>query len=229
MGRSRPRAFIDRAAHRSLSAMVARAGGVSIEPEIAVITVQARQQQRQVWLTDLYSNPETTSRCARRSDPGRGRSAQIYARGALGGQTACPWARDDQRGRGRWRCRGLSRTWPIPGRLHPARRARTGWPLGFWARRCKDRSARPMSELTRTNGCSGPRLLIRDEDTVYVTRRPMFSGKRAGALIGPINPQTRSRTCQLTCGGRTESRRQTGPAAFRINGGFGGRRACAAS
>ena len=43
---------------RRLSAMLARAGGVSIPPEIAEITVTRGGRTGQVWLQDLYSNPE---------------------------------------------------------------------------------------------------------------------------------------------------------------------------
>lgn len=43
---------------RRLSAMLARAGGVSIPPEIAEITVTRGGRTGRVWLQDLYSNPE---------------------------------------------------------------------------------------------------------------------------------------------------------------------------
>ncbi len=42
---------------RTLSAMVARAGGVTIEPEVAVIRVTRGDQTGRVWLQDLYANP----------------------------------------------------------------------------------------------------------------------------------------------------------------------------
>jgi polysaccharide export outer membrane protein len=42
---------------RTLTAMLARAGGVSIAPEIAEITVTRGNQIGRVWLQDLYSNP----------------------------------------------------------------------------------------------------------------------------------------------------------------------------
>lgn len=43
---------------RRLSAMLAQAGGVSIPPEIAEITVTRGSRTGRVWLQDLYSNPE---------------------------------------------------------------------------------------------------------------------------------------------------------------------------
>ncbi|MER5172783.1 polysaccharide biosynthesis/export family protein [Thioclava sp. GXIMD2076] len=44
---------------RTLSAMIARAGGVSIDPAIARVTVTRKTGQTgTVWLSDLYSNPQ---------------------------------------------------------------------------------------------------------------------------------------------------------------------------
>lgn len=42
---------------RTLSAMLARAGGVSIKPEIAQVTVKRGGQSGTIWLKDLYENP----------------------------------------------------------------------------------------------------------------------------------------------------------------------------
>ncbi len=42
---------------RTLSAMLARAGGVAIEPEIALVTVSRKGQTGKIWFEDLYSNP----------------------------------------------------------------------------------------------------------------------------------------------------------------------------
>ncbi|MDU8928732.1 polysaccharide biosynthesis/export family protein [Alisedimentitalea sp. MJ-SS2] len=43
---------------RTLTTMLARAGGISIEPEIAQITVIRGNQHSKVWLQDLYQDPE---------------------------------------------------------------------------------------------------------------------------------------------------------------------------
>ncbi len=43
---------------RTLSAMLAAAGGVTIEPEIAQITIIRGGQKGKVWMQDLYQNPE---------------------------------------------------------------------------------------------------------------------------------------------------------------------------
>ncbi len=43
---------------RTLSAMLARAGGISIEPEIAQITVLRGDHKGKIWFQDLYENPK---------------------------------------------------------------------------------------------------------------------------------------------------------------------------
>lgn len=42
---------------RTLAAMLARAGGVAIEPEIAQVTVTRGSHQGTIWFADLYENP----------------------------------------------------------------------------------------------------------------------------------------------------------------------------
>lgn len=42
---------------RTLSAMLSKAGGVSIEPAVAIVRVTRGSQTGRVWLQDLYSNP----------------------------------------------------------------------------------------------------------------------------------------------------------------------------
>ena len=42
---------------RTLSAMLARAGGVTIPPEVALIRVTRGKESGKVWLLDLYANP----------------------------------------------------------------------------------------------------------------------------------------------------------------------------
>ena len=41
---------------RTLSSMLSKSGGVSIEPEVAVVTVKRGGSSGKVWLRDLYSN-----------------------------------------------------------------------------------------------------------------------------------------------------------------------------
>lgn len=43
---------------RTLSSMLARAGGISVEPEIAQVTVLRGNQSGKIWFQDLYKHPE---------------------------------------------------------------------------------------------------------------------------------------------------------------------------
>lgn len=43
---------------RTLSSMIAKAGGVAIEPEVAQIVVKRGSMSERVWLMDLYENPQ---------------------------------------------------------------------------------------------------------------------------------------------------------------------------
>jgi polysaccharide biosynthesis/export protein len=43
---------------RTLSAMIAKAGGVTVKPDVAEITVKRGNNTGKVWLRDLYSNPK---------------------------------------------------------------------------------------------------------------------------------------------------------------------------
>ncbi|KAF0174367.1 MAG: polysaccharide export outer membrane protein [Rhodobacteraceae bacterium] len=42
---------------RTLSAMIAKAGGVTLEPEVAIVRVTRGGKTGQIWLQDLFSNP----------------------------------------------------------------------------------------------------------------------------------------------------------------------------
>ncbi len=81
---------------RTLSAMLARAGGVSIEPEVAVVTVKRGNASGKVWLRDLYSS--TSNDIALR--PGdvvlvEEDQRNFTALGAFGGQTKVPLGNDE--------------------------------------------------------------------------------------------------------------------------------------
>jgi polysaccharide export outer membrane protein len=43
---------------RTLSAMIAKAGGVAIQPEVAQIVVKRGNMSERIWLMDLYENPQ---------------------------------------------------------------------------------------------------------------------------------------------------------------------------
>ena len=76
---------------RTLSAMLSKSGGVTIEPEVAVVTVKRGGSSGKVWLRDLYSNNRNDI-ALRPGDVILVEEDQrsFTALGALGGQTKVP-------------------------------------------------------------------------------------------------------------------------------------------
>lgn len=81
---------------RTLSAMIAKAGGVSIEPDFAVVTVKRGNSTGKVWLRDLYAN-NSNDIALRPGDVILVEEDQrnFTALGALGGQTKVPLGNDE--------------------------------------------------------------------------------------------------------------------------------------
>ncbi len=161
---------------RTLSAMLAKAGGVGIEPEVAVITVKRGNQQGKVWMTDLYSS-RSNDIALRPGDIILVEEDQrnFTALGALGGQTRVPLGNE-----------AISAVEAIAmvGGLSSA----LADPTGVFVLRDEPESVagkvlgKPVFgmqriayvlDLTRPNGLFLARdFLIRDGDTVYVTEAP---------------------------------------------------------
>lgn len=177
---------------RTLSAMLARAGGVSIEPEIAVITVKRGNNTGKVWLTDLYSN-SSNDIALRPGDVILVEEDQrsFTALGALGGQTRVPLGNE---------MINAVEAVAMVGGLN----SNLADPTGVFILRDEPEQVASrvlgktvqgsqriayVLDLTRPNGLFLARdFLIRDEDTVYVTEAPYVQWqKRLAALIGPIN------------------------------------------
>ncbi|MRX51312.1 polysaccharide export protein [Paracoccus sp. S-4012] len=175
---------------RNLSAMLARAGGVAIDPEIAVVTVKRGNATGKVWLNDLYAN-------SRNDIALRGGdvilvdedSRSFTALGALGGQTRVPLGSEEVT---------AIEAIALVGGLNAATADPTGVfilrdepesvaqrVLGSTALRGPQRFAYVL-DLTRPNGLFLARdFLIRDEDTVYVTEAPFTQFSRVlGAITG---------------------------------------------
>ncbi len=78
---------------RTLATMLARAGGVSIDPDVAIVRVIRGRHSGKVWLKDLYENPALDialrpgDRIVVEED-----SRSFIALGATGGQTMVPFA-----------------------------------------------------------------------------------------------------------------------------------------
>jgi polysaccharide export outer membrane protein len=183
---------IDRPA-RTLTAMLARAGGVTIETEIAQVVVTRGNRQGRVWLQDLYENPQLD--IAMRGGDRilvEGDTRSFTALGATGAQNRVPF--DSQT------ISGLEAIARVGG-LNPGLADPTGV---FVFRNEPEEVARVLLnrsdligpqrivyvlDLTQANGMFIARdFAIRDEDTVYVTEAPyaQFS-KLIGALTQPLS------------------------------------------
>ena len=176
---------------RTLSAMLAKAGGVAIDPEVAVVTVKRGSDMGKVWLTDLYSGRNDIA--LRPGDIVLVEEDQrnFTAIGALGGQTRVPLGND---------MISAVEAIAMVGGLN----SNLADPTGVFILRDEPESVatrvlgKPVYgsqrmayvlDLTRPNGLFLARdFLIRDDDTVYVTEAPYVQWhKTIGAITGGIN------------------------------------------
>lgn len=172
---------------RTLSAMLAGAGGVSIEPEVAVVTVKRGNSQGKIWLTDLYGS-KANDVALRPGDIILVEEDQrsFTALGALGGQTRVPLGNE---------LINSVEAIAMVGGLSSA----LADPTGVFVLRDEPESVaskvlgKPVYgnqrmvyvlDLTRPNGLFLARdFLIRDGDTVYVTEAPYVRWNKALAAI----------------------------------------------
>ena len=178
---------------RTLTAMLARAGGVTIETEIAQVVVTRGNRQGRVWLQDLYADPalDIALRAGDRILV-EGDTRAFTALGATGAQNRVPF--DSQT------ISGLEAIARVGG-LNPGLADPTGV---FVFRNEPEEIAETLLgrtdlvgpqrvvyvlDLTQANGMFVARdFSIRDGDTVYVTEAPyaQFS-KLIGALTQPLS------------------------------------------
>ena len=178
---------------RTLSAMLARAGGVSIEPEIAQLTVIRGDQRSQVWLNDLYKHPEfdialrAGDRILVEED-----TRAFTALGATGTQTRVPFESQTLSAlEAIAQVGGLSANAADPTgvfvlRNEPAEIANRV--LGRDDLQGEQRLIYVL-DLTKPNGMFMARdFVIRDEDTLYVTEAPFTQWSKAiAALTGSLS------------------------------------------
>ncbi|RNF32986.1 polysaccharide biosynthesis/export family protein [Paracoccus methylarcula] len=177
---------------RTLSAMLAKAGGVAIEPEVAVVTVKRGGESGKVWLTNLYSSPSNDIALR----PGdiilvEEDQRSFTALGALGGQTRVPLGNEMING-----VEAIAMVGGLNSNLAD--------PTGVFILRDEPASVaskvlgKPVHgtqrfayvlDLTRPNGLFLARdFLIRDEDTVYVTEAPYVQWQKTiGAITGGLS------------------------------------------
>lgn len=174
---------------RTLSAMLARAGGVTIDPEVAVVTVKRGGNTGRVWLRDLYSN----SRFDVALRPGdvilvEEDQRSFTALGALGGQTKVPLGSEEINAiEAIAMVGGLSSGLADPTGVFILRDEPMSVASRVMGRQVYgDQRMAYVLDLTRPNGLFLARdFMIRDGDTVYVTEAPYVQWQKTlGAITG---------------------------------------------
>lgn len=178
---------------RTLNAMLARAGGINIEPEIAQITMVRGAETATIWYADLYSNPEfdIALRAGDRILIEEDKRA-FTALGATGAQSRVPFESQTL---------SALEAIAIVGGLN----SNLADPTGIFIFRdetaeiANDVLGRAdlqgpqrmiyLLDLTEPNGVFLARdFIIRDGDTVYVTEAPFVQWQKTlGALMGPLS------------------------------------------
>lgn len=175
---------------RTLSAMLARAGGVTIDPETAIVRVTRNGQTGKVWLLDLYENPRLDialragDRIVIEED-----TRAFVALGATGAQNRVPFETQNL---------SAIEALAIVGGLNTS----LADPTGVFVLRNEPAEVANavlgrtdlvgaqrliyVLDLTQPTGMFEARdFLIRDGDTVYVTEAPYVQWQKTiGALTG---------------------------------------------
>ena len=177
---------------RTLTAMLAQAGGVTIPPEIAQVTVIRGSQSGRIWLEDLYENPalDIALRGGDRILVEEDRRT-FTALGATGGQSRVPFATQTI---------SAVEALATVGGLNPGLADPTGV---FVLREEEEHIVEALTgedhigkkrvayvlNLTDPNGIFIAKdFQIRDEDTVYVTEAPYSQFvKVLSAIVAPLN------------------------------------------
>ncbi|MFC4215891.1 polysaccharide biosynthesis/export family protein [Pseudophaeobacter arcticus] len=179
---------------RTLSTMLARAGGVAIEPEIAQVTVIRGNEQGKIWFQDLFNHPELDialrggDRILVEAD-----SRSFTALGATSAQARVPFESQD--------LSALEAIAQVGGLI-----STTSDPTGVFIFRNEPAEianqvlgrddligAQRMVyvlNLTQPNGLFIARdFVVRDEDTLYVTEAPYAQWtKTISLLASPLTP-----------------------------------------
>ncbi|WP_338082449.1 polysaccharide biosynthesis/export family protein [Donghicola mangrovi] len=178
---------------RTLSGMLARAGGITIEPEIAQITVVRGNQQGQVWFEDIFDDTRLDialrngDRVLVKQD-----TRSFTALGATGNQTRVPFesqtisAIEAIATVGGLQTNAADPTGVFVFRNEPAEVANAVLGRGDLV---GDQRLVYVLNLTEPTGMFEARdFAIRDEDTLYVTEAPFVRwNKTISALLGSLN------------------------------------------
>ncbi len=177
---------------RTLTAMLARAGGVTVAPEVAQITVIRGGQTGTVWLNDLYEDPQLDialrpgDRILVEEDP-----RSYTALGATGGQSRVPFnTKSISVIEAVATVGGLSSGLADPTGVFVLRNETETRAEAVTGRDITgEQRVAYVIDLTKPNGIFIAReFQIRDGDTVYVTEAPYSQFvKILSAIIAPLN------------------------------------------
>ncbi len=177
---------------RTLASMLARAGGISTDPETALVTVIRGNTEGTAWLNDLYTDPSLDialrdgDRIVVKQD-----ERTFVALGATGGQARVPFGKPvvtaldaiAQAG-------GLNTNLADPKGIFIMRDERAEVANAVLGRTDLVGTQRMVYilDLTQPNGMFFAReFLIRDGDTVYVTQAPYVQWQKTlSAITGPL-------------------------------------------
>lgn len=179
---------------RTLATMLAQAGGVSIEPEIAQITVTRGNQKGRIWFQDLFAHPELDialrngDRILVEEDTRR-----FTALGATSTQARVPFETQDLSAlEAIAQVGGLISRASDPTGIFVLRQEREEVANAVLGRRDLRGPQRVVYvlDLTEPNGLFMARdFLIRDRDSIYVTEAPYAQwAKSISIIFGAITP-----------------------------------------
>ncbi|OZA13261.1 MAG: sugar ABC transporter substrate-binding protein [Rhodobacterales bacterium 17-64-5] len=173
---------------RTLSAMLSKAGGVTIEPAVAIVRVTRGTQSGKVWLEDLFSNPSLDIALR----PGDKISVEkdtrsFVAMGATGSQSKIPFETQTLSAiEALATVRGLNTGTADPTGVFVFRNEPAEVANSVLGRRDLKGDQRMVYvlDLTQPTGMFEARdFLIRDGDTVYVTEAPFVQWTKTLSAI----------------------------------------------
>jgi len=173
---------------RTLSAMIAKAGGVAIEPAVAKVRVTRGGQTGQIWLEDLYANPslDIALRAGDRIVVERDSRAYV-ALGATGGQNRVPFETQTLSAiEAIAQVGGLNTSLADPTGVFVFRNEPAEIANSVLGRKDLQGDQRMVYvlDLTQPTGMFEARdFLIRDGDTVYVTEAPFVQWQKTISAV----------------------------------------------
>jgi polysaccharide export outer membrane protein len=175
---------------RTITAMLARAGGVSAEPEGIQVTVIRDGQRGTVWLSDLYADPKNDIALRPGDRVLVEQDSRAYtAIGATGGQRRVTFDTQDLSAlEAITQAGGLNSSTADPTGIFVFRDEPAEIANAVLGRRDLTGSVRMiyLLDLTKPSGIFVARdFVIRDEDTIYVTEAPFTQWQKIiGAITG---------------------------------------------